>query len=353
MKPSELYHFDNVQQIYGGQTVLSLPELTLCAGQICALIGANGAGKSTLLSLLAFLEPPATGVITFNGEPVRSSQQRRRLRRRVVLLDQEPIMFTGSVLSNVEYGLKLRGVKRSERLRRAMEALERVGLADFARRNARRLSGGETKRVAMARALVLSPEVFLCDEPAANVDVENQEIILKIIEQVKNDGSSVFFSTHSLSHSRRLAEETLHLDQGRLSQPEQSNRFRVRLERHQGRIRCTVDAPDSSAKRFTLLLPEQCCDRPGVASGSARLEISVRGPVWGDRAVSGPVLKGPLTAVELEREEILFQVDVGVPLRFYVSRNDYCRLRPVVGEVISVVIPPAALRLSGFSAANG
>ena len=96
------------------------------------------------------------------------------LRRQVVLVDQSPLLFTGSVAKNVEFGLRMRKIPAAERKKRVIEALELVGMAGFIEAEAHRLSGGETKRVALARALAVGPQVLLCDEPTANVDSENQ-----------------------------------------------------------------------------------------------------------------------------------------------------------------------------------
>ncbi len=127
-------------------------------------------------------------------------------------------MFTGSVWKNVEFGLQVRKVPSKARRRRIEKALELVGMEGFADYDARGLSGGETKRVALARALVLEPEVLLCDEPTANVDNENQEIIINIIERInKERKGSIIFSTHYLSQAQRLADHTLLLQNGTLS----------------------------------------------------------------------------------------------------------------------------------------
>ena len=108
-----------------------------------------------------------------------------QLRRRVVLVDQSPILFSGTVWKNVEFGLKVRGLSKKECAFKIPAALEQVGMLDFADADVHGLSGGEVKRVALARALAVEPEVLLCDEPTANVDQENQEVILKILEQGK------------------------------------------------------------------------------------------------------------------------------------------------------------------------
>ncbi len=170
----------------------------------------------------------------------------------MVLLDQDPIMFTGSVWQNVEFGLQVRKVPLPERRKRIEETLEMVGMESFAGYNAQGLSGGETKRVALARALVLQPEVLLCDEPTANVDNENQEIILKIIERINKERNvSVIFSTHFLSQGQRLADQTLLLQNGSLSDIVSENIYRVTVvDRREDLCTCQLTG------QFFLKIPQ-------------------------------------------------------------------------------------------------
>ncbi len=211
-----LYELSNVKRVQANQTILDISRLPIEAGTIYSLIGPNGAGKTTLLQILAFLDTDYQGVLKFHKKRVRNStKQLFDLRRRVVLVDQYPLLFTGTVWKNIEFGLKVRKVTTEERNERIECVLELVGMTAFAQADARTLSGGETKRIALARALVLDPEVLLCDEPTANVDKENQEIILNILAQmVKEKKKTIIFSTHSLSQVQQLAEQTIHLDAG-------------------------------------------------------------------------------------------------------------------------------------------
>lgn len=215
-----LYRAANLDRFFGGRRVLNVPDFSIERKKIYALIGANGAGKTTLLNILAFLDRPSSGVLQFCGDDVGYGKgQLLRLRRRVVLLDQYPILFTRSVWKNVEFGLKVRGVSSKKRLRRVQEVLELVEMQEFSQADARTLSGGETKRVALARALAIEPEVLLCDEPTANVDLKNQETILGILKRLNSEQkTSIIMATHYLSQSRRLAHHVLLLDNGKLTE---------------------------------------------------------------------------------------------------------------------------------------
>ncbi|MBI5556429.1 MAG: ATP-binding cassette domain-containing protein [Deltaproteobacteria bacterium] len=222
-----LYELRDVIREHKGGKVLDLPHLEIEAGRIYALVGPNGAGKTTLLNILAFLDRPTAGEIYFQGAQINDSKQPLlSLRRRVVMVDQYPILFTGPVWKNVEFGLKVRGAARQERIDRVREVLALVGMAGFYDAEAERLSGGETKRVALAMALAVRPEVLLCDEPSANVDEENQEKIIQILDRMNREhNTSIIFSTHYLEQGRRLAHAGLVLKHGRLSERKDEDKY--------------------------------------------------------------------------------------------------------------------------------
>jgi tungstate transport system ATP-binding protein len=154
-----------------GRPSAELEALEVGAGKAVALVGPNGSGKSTLLRVLALLERPEAGEVALLGTPVGpAAEERDRRRRDVTLALPHPWLFVGSALQNVERGLTARGVPRPERRVRAMRALADLGVEHLAGRDAKRLSTGESARVALARALVLETPVLLLDEPFAHLD---------------------------------------------------------------------------------------------------------------------------------------------------------------------------------------
>ncbi len=223
-----LFELSGLIKDYGVRRVLDINNLSLEKGGIYALRGANGAGKSTLLSLLAFLETPTGGKIIFNGQEVNygTGSHLYQLRQKVVLVDQSPLMFSGSVYHNVEFGLRVRKIGRVERKQIVEKALEQVGMLGFIDHDASKLSGGETKRVALARGLAVAPDVLLLDEPAANVDLENQRILFEIINRINKEGStSIIYSTHQFPVDEQPAHQILILDKGKLHFDRRCNIF--------------------------------------------------------------------------------------------------------------------------------
>jgi tungstate transport system ATP-binding protein len=215
-----LIQTDNIGQKYGGQSVLEDVSLSIETGEAFALIGPTGAGKTTLLRLLDLLEMPAAGSIRFDGVDVTANKSLRlEARRRMAFVLQKPVVFNMSVYDNVASGLKWRKQKGPDLRQRVNQALELVGMADYAKRNARNLSGGETQRVAIARALAIVPEVLFLDEPTANLDPVSTNKIEEVLAHIIAEGkTTVVMATHNMSQGQRLAERIGVMMNGKLLQ---------------------------------------------------------------------------------------------------------------------------------------
>ena len=215
-----MYRLDSIRKCYGSNVALDIEELTIAEGRLFTLTGANGAGKSTLLNILAFLAPPTSGEIFYDGRRVVwDPDSIVGYRRKVTLLHQSPFLFGGTVYDNVAFGLKARGVQGDTRRRRVDKALDDVGLQGFRDRKARELSGGEAQRVAMARALVLEPEVLLLDEPLANIDRETTGLLETVIASLPARGTTIVLITHDPEQTDRLNGESILLEGGKVATP--------------------------------------------------------------------------------------------------------------------------------------
>jgi len=201
---------------WGGRPVLRIPRLVLEAGSSYVLSGDNGAGKSTLLRILAGLERAQVERFAFEGRLLQLDQLPAEVRQQIGFVHQHPYMFSSSALANVEYGLRVRGMPRNGRVRLAHEALAWAGMAELANAPAQRLSGGEQQRVALARVKVLSPRVYLLDEPTANLDADGRKRVIDLIAQLAAADKVVIIACHDQEVINLPGVVRLHLDNGRL-----------------------------------------------------------------------------------------------------------------------------------------
>jgi tungstate transport system ATP-binding protein len=200
-------HFDKVTVRSGGVTILDDITLRIEAGPPTLLIGPNGSGKTSLLRTAMGLDRPTQGRISWGG-----LESAAPLRRSIVL--QRPAMLRRSVAANLSYALRMAGI--AERSTRVHELLAMVGLAGLAKRPARRLSGGEQQRLALARALARDPAVLFLDEPTASLDPASTKAIEDIIRAIAASGIKIVMSTHDLGEARRLAGEIILMHRGRV-----------------------------------------------------------------------------------------------------------------------------------------
>ncbi|MFW6324050.1 MAG: ABC transporter ATP-binding protein [Desulfovibrionales bacterium] len=210
-----LYRLEDIRQVYENRTVLTLDHLTVPPGSIVGMTGPNGSGKSTLLRILAFLEPPVSGTIRFQGKDRSTADS--PLRRKVTMLPQEPYLLKRSVFKNVAYGLKVRNA--SSVRDKVYEALSMVGLnpGDFGPRPWYALSGGEAQRVALAARIALSPTVLLMDEPTASLDRESAGLIKEAaIAARARKKTTVIIVSHDLVWLEDVCDHIVALRDGQL-----------------------------------------------------------------------------------------------------------------------------------------
>ncbi len=195
--------------------ILDIAHLVIEKSRVVALVGPNGAGKSTLLLVLAGLIRPQQGSITYNGARVDCCSD-RDYRRRIGLVMQEPLLLDMSVYDNIAVGLRFRNIAKSEVVRRVDEWLERLNIGHLKKRPAHKLSGGEAQRVALARSLVLQPELFLLDEPFSSLDQKSRtELIRDLKALLPASHATTLFTSHDDREVDLLAEGKIELRDGK------------------------------------------------------------------------------------------------------------------------------------------
>jgi tungstate transport system ATP-binding protein len=199
-------------------TILDRLSLTLAAGLPTVLIGPNGAGKTTLLRLAMGLIAPSRGRVTWGGRTHAPSTRR-------AMVFQRPAMLRRSVAGNIRYALAAAGLASAERTARTDELLALVGLGELARRPARRISGGEQQRLALARALAKNPAVLFLDEPTASLDPAATKAVEDAIGAIAERGIKVVMATHDLGEARRIAGDIVLLHRGRVIESGAATQF--------------------------------------------------------------------------------------------------------------------------------
>ena len=186
-------------------------ELTVWPGEYVAIMGASGSGKSTLLNMLGCLDVPTSGQYLLDGFGVGKLNERQLavLRNRKIgfIFQSFNLVPRTSAMSNVELPLVYSGLRRSERRRRALAALDMVGLSDRAKHLPSELSGGQIQRVAVARALVTGPAMLLADEPTGNLDRHSTEDVLGVFDRLNRLGRTIVVITHEdevAAHAHRV-----------------------------------------------------------------------------------------------------------------------------------------------------
>ncbi len=203
--------FREIEKSFSGSQILCGIDLSLYQGKCILLSGKNGVGKTTLLKIIAGLEIPDLAKIEISGKTDCWKKAVRSVRKEIIYLHQNPIMFSSTVELNVAYGLRFTSLNRKQRQESVEEALEWAGLTDVAKKQAKTLSGGVQQRVAFTRAWILKPKVLLLDEPMANMDHESREKTYQLLVRMKSAGMSLVITSHFMQYFEGIVDQHFQL----------------------------------------------------------------------------------------------------------------------------------------------
>ena len=204
-----------LRKAYGDRTAVAGVSLSARAGEVLGLLGPNGAGKSTTVGMIAGLTHPDAGSVTVGGNTLAADKF--GFKRRIGLVPQDLALFEDlPALANIELFGALYDLPKATLKRRAMEVLDRVGLADRARDKPATFSGGMKRRLNIACALVHDPDVLLLDEPTAGVDPQSRNAIFDNLEALKRAGKALVYTTHYMEEAERLADRIVIIDHGKV-----------------------------------------------------------------------------------------------------------------------------------------
>ena len=213
---SRVYRTDTVET-----TAIDSIDLDIEPGEFVAIMGPSGCGKSTLLNLIGMLDSPSSGSYIFNGQEVAGLSESKLSETRKsnigFIFQSYNLVDELSVRENIELALLYHPVSAAERRARTDAVMDRVGIAHRAKHRPSQLSGGQQQRVAVARALVAEPKLILADEPTGNLDTQHGEEVMKMIQQLNAEGSTIVMVTHSPAHAD-YATRVVNMLDGRILQ---------------------------------------------------------------------------------------------------------------------------------------
>ncbi len=216
------------QYTLGGETIYALDHVSLRVekGEYVTIIGPSGSGKSTLMNLIGCLDTADSGTYLLNGKPIRKYREKQLAE---VRSKQIGFIFQGfnllpklSALENVELPMIYQGVRATERKKRAVAALERVGLGGRMKHRPNQLSGGQQQRCAIARAIAVNPSLILADEPTGNLDQKTGREILNIFDELQQAGNTIVLITHDPKVAL-CGQRMIRIEDGRLYEPKEAD----------------------------------------------------------------------------------------------------------------------------------
>jgi len=338
---------------------LDVPELTIEAGQVLAVIGPNGSGKSTLLRVIGLLESPDRGEVRVHGHIVSAATALAE-RRTMATVFQQALLADTTVTANVGLGLRFRGVPADARRTRVTRWLERFGIARLAGRQARSLSGGEAQRVALARALVLEPELLLLDEPFAALDEPTRSALIPELAGIlAADRVATVLVTHDRAEAMTLADRVAVLLAGRLRQVgDTATVFQSPVAEDVARfvgvetivsgevisVQDGVTLVDVAGRKLEVAAPAH----PGE-----RVRICIRPEdVTLTQAPESPVLSsarnhlaGTVSRITPSAPQVRVVVDVGFPLVAALTRRSVEELGLAEGRAVTAIFKASAVHL--------
>ncbi|WP_457650199.1 ABC transporter ATP-binding protein [Profundibacter sp.] len=341
--------FDGVVKKYGAVTALKKLDLTIEPGQLVTLLGPSGCGKTTTLRLIAGLEPSTEGRILIGGHDVTHLSATYR---KVSMVFQSYALFPHmSVLDNVAYGLTVKSMPKREAHEKAEEGLAMVGLAGYGPRLPSELSGGQQQRVAVARAIVLEPEVLLLDEPLSNLDAKLRRHVREEIRQIQqNLGLTAVYVTHDQEEAMAVSDRIIVMKDAEIAQEgtphdlyeRPNSSFIADFIGDANLIDCEVvqangDTADIEVTGQKLNVPNT--DRP---KGGARIVIRPHQIRLKPR-VADEGFEGVISYAAYLGNQVQYTVDGALGQLFVISNTTANPL--AMGDSVSIMMDPSEMRL--------
>lgn len=204
----------SIKRLYGEKVVLDIPSLEIQEGKITGITGPNGSGKSTLINIISGMDKEFEGNILYNGRALDKEVQKN-----MTHVFQKPYLFRRRVYENIAYPLRLRNYDKKEEEALVKQVIKDLEIDELIDKKGHLLSGGETQKVALARALVFNPKLLLLDEPTSNIDPESIKIMEREIMRFnKENQGTVLIITHNLEQAERICDDIIYLSFGKVAE---------------------------------------------------------------------------------------------------------------------------------------
>ncbi|RED18005.1 ABC transporter ATP-binding protein [Pontivivens insulae] len=340
--------FDGVVKRFGDVTALKRLDLDIAAGELVTLLGPSGCGKTTTLRLIAGLETASDGRIEIGGEDVTHLTATSR---KVSMVFQSYALFPHmSVAQNVAYGLTVGGMRKTEAAQKAEHGLEMVGLAGYGERLPSELSGGQQQRVAVARAIVLEPEVLLLDEPLSNLDAKLRRHVREEIRQIQQRlGLTAVYVTHDQEEAMAVSDRIIVMRNAEIAQagsPKElydcpNSAFIADFIGDANLVPVEIDRVDDGQCHFTIGNRRYSTTNALIQAGPAQAVLRPQSINLDNPQMDG--LPGEVTAAAYLGREIQYTVETSAgPLFVIAEANARAHKR---GDAVSVNIANEAVRL--------
>ncbi len=319
---SVAYRLNNVRFGYVNKTALSIDQLIIPSQQICALIGANGSGKSTLLNILALLKSPVQGEVQVFGASANVAD--KKIKRHIAYLPQKPYLFRGSVIENLRMVLRFNGIDKDQYTGKIQQAIAELKIEPLAMLPAQQLSGGEMQKVALARAIMLNPQILLMDEPFSYLDQASQRALEQFIRQYVDKGHTVIFSTHDRQQGVNLASKVISLVDGK---PVASSLINV--------FSGTANNGMFDTGNIQLKLPQNSAYVTHVSIEPE--DVKLRKP--SQTICNDNVFRGRIIAVEALDKNLRLTIDIKEKLYVHLPPQTWQHMPLTVDNEVEVVLP--------------
>jgi len=320
-----LYELKNVKKYYGFMLVLDIPSLSLAEGNFYVFYGPNAAGKTTLLNLLAGLDRPSEGEILFHNGG-----------REATMVMQNPYLFKTTVMKNISTGLTWRGAGKRKIEEIVTPVMRHLGIWKLRDRYVRTLSGGEKRKVAVARAIALDTKVLLLDEPTSHLDKIHIDLIENAIRSIAgNSKKTVIMTTHDLHMAHRLTANVIYLLNGKITKKPLWNMFQVELT-GTGKVKKAEAGKGAEIYAAT------------ARTGAASIAIDPTDIIVSQKAIHSSALnslKGRICSVNEINGIVDLVIDAKIILHAFITHRSFDNMQLSIGKEVFVTFKASAVEV--------